>query len=171
MSAHRTAQPGQPNAYLRTKVLTATPSELRLMLLDGAIRFAEQGRAGLEQRDYEQVYNGISQCQKIVLELINGLNHEADPELCRRLSGLYTYMYMQLIRAGSEKDISRIDEVLELLRYERETWRMLMDKLAEENACAAGTADGPASTPGRDAGRGDDRCGAPACGTSISLKG
>ena len=28
------------NAYLRTKVMTASPEELRLMLLDGAIRFA-----------------------------------------------------------------------------------------------------------------------------------
>ena len=31
-------------AYLKTKVLTASPAELRLMLIDGAIRFSEQAR-------------------------------------------------------------------------------------------------------------------------------
>ncbi|MDB5290844.1 MAG: Flagellar protein FliS, partial [Phycisphaerales bacterium] len=28
--------------YLRTRVLTATPEQLQMMLYDGAIRFAEQ---------------------------------------------------------------------------------------------------------------------------------
>lgn len=136
-----------PNAYLRTKVLTASPAELRLMLIDGAIRFAEQGRDGLREKDYEKVYNGISRSQKIIMELINSLDHEADPELCQRLSGLYTFMYTRLIGASSEKDPSRVDEVLELLRYERETWTMLMEKLAEENADAARIRETPDAAP------------------------
>ena len=40
-----------PNAaqnYLRMRVMTATPEQLQMMLYDGAIRFAEQGRAALE---------------------------------------------------------------------------------------------------------------------------
>ena len=37
--------------YLRTKVLTATPEQLQLMLYDGAIRFTEQARAALEKKD------------------------------------------------------------------------------------------------------------------------
>ena len=45
-------------AYLRTKVMSASPAELRLMLVDGAIRFAEQCRAGLENRDFEQAFEG-----------------------------------------------------------------------------------------------------------------
>ena len=30
----------EPNPYLRTQVMTASPPELRLMLFDGALRFA-----------------------------------------------------------------------------------------------------------------------------------
>ena len=62
-----------PNAYLQTRVLTASPADLRLMLLDGAIKFAGQARTGLEQKDYEATYNGISRCQAILMELINAL--------------------------------------------------------------------------------------------------
>ena len=41
----------ESNAYLRTKVMTASPAELRLMLLDGAIKFANQAREGLQAKD------------------------------------------------------------------------------------------------------------------------
>ena len=49
-----------PHAYLRTKVMTASPGELRLMLIDGAIRFSEQARTGLEANDFEAVYVGVN---------------------------------------------------------------------------------------------------------------
>ena len=42
------------NPYLKTKVMTAGPAELRLMLFDGALKFAEQGRKGLADKDYER---------------------------------------------------------------------------------------------------------------------
>ena len=57
------------NQYLRTKVLTATPEQLQLMLYDGAIRFAEQARLALQKKDFEGSYNGISRAQKIIAEL------------------------------------------------------------------------------------------------------
>ena len=57
-------------AYLRTKVMTASPAELRLMLLDGAIRFAEQAKRGYETKDYELSFEGTTKAQAIVLELL-----------------------------------------------------------------------------------------------------
>ena len=57
----------KPNAqaYLRTKVLTASPAELRLLLIDGAIRFAQTMRDGLEVKDHEKIYEGSSNCRAI----------------------------------------------------------------------------------------------------------
>lgn len=136
----------EPNAYLKTKVLTAGPAELRLLLIDGAIKFVEQGKSGLEKKNYEEVYNGISQCQQILMELTSSLNREIEPELCDRLSGLYTFMYGRLIEASTEKDVSKMDEVLELLRFERETWQMLRDKMARENTGAAHLSNTPPPT-------------------------
>ena len=127
------------NPYLKTKVMTASPVELRLMLLDGAIKFVQQGQAGLASGDHEAVYNGITRCQHIVMELINALRPDQNPELCDRLSGLYTYIYTQLVRVCIERDGEIAQEVLELLRYERETWVLLMNELARENT--AGAAD------------------------------
>lgn len=127
--------------------MTADPAELRMMLIEGAIKFAEQGKVGLEVGNYEQAYNGISQCQSIIMELINSLVPEQNPELCQRLSGLYTFLYTRLMLANNEKDATKVDEVLELLRFERETWQMLIDKLTRENIAATGLTDTPEVVP------------------------
>lgn len=136
-----------PNAYLKTSVMTADPAELRMLLIEGAIKYAEQGKVGLEAGNYEQAYLGISQCQSIIMELINSLVPEQNPVLCQRLSGLYTFLYTRLMLASSEKDITKVDEVLELLRFERETWQMLIDKLAQENIAATALTDTPDALP------------------------
>ena len=128
------------NPYLRTKVMTASPTELRLMLFDGAIKFLKQGKDGLEKKDYEQSYSGITRCQNIIMELLTTLDPEQSPELCEKLSGLYTFMYTQLVKASTERDPEIANEVLGLLQYERETWVMLMDRLAEENIAGAAAA-------------------------------
>src|SRR5205807_6185566 len=86
--------------YLRSKVLTATPEQLQLMLYDGAIRFAEQAKAGLHKKDFEASYNAISRAQKIIAELSSSLKHDLAPELCVKLSSLYNFVYRKLMDAN-----------------------------------------------------------------------
>ncbi|MBL4591383.1 MAG: flagellar export chaperone FliS [Phycisphaerales bacterium] len=122
------------NAYLQSKVMSASPEELRLMLLDGAIRFAYQAQTGLEQGDHEQVYLGFSQCRDIVLELPNTIKPEHAPEIAQRVSELYAFMYTELIRCGNERDQTGLAKLISLLEYERETWALLMVQLVNEKA-------------------------------------
>ena len=148
------------NPYLRTKVMTASPAELRLMLLDGAVRFAEEAHAGVTAKDYERSYEGFSRSQAIVMELIASLNHAVDPDLCAQLSGLYTYIYNRLLTGSMERDPAAVAEAISLLRYERETWQMLIESMAGENTAASMSTSVPsapapvphASRPGNAAG-------------------
>jgi flagellar protein FliS len=121
--------------------MTASPGELRLMLLDGALRFAARAREGLAGRDYEAAYEGTTRCQDILLELINGLRPDLAPDLCPRLGGLYTFLYRRLMEASGARDPAIVDEVIRLLAYERETWRLLLEKLARESARSGQSAD------------------------------
>jgi len=133
------ASPTPPtNQYLRTKVLTAPPAELRLLLLNGALRYAHQGRDGLAKGDFEASYEGISRCQQCVMELLSALRPGLAPELCARLSGLYTFMFTRLMSASSERNPAIVDEVIGLLEYERETWVLAMEEMARSGA-AGGT--------------------------------
>ncbi len=159
-----------PKAYLRTKILTATPAELRLMLFDGALRFAEQGREGILQKDYEKAYNGISRCQDIVLELINSLKPEHAPDLCEKLTALYTFIYTRLVSATTERNVEMLDEAMALLRFERETWQMVLNQLAQENASAGGMKQTPQPPPTNAAGEGTGNTSG-LVGGKVSLRG
>ena len=110
------------------------PEQLQLILYDGAIRFAEQAKAAVLENDYEKSYDGVSKAQKIIVELLNGLRKEIAPEICDRQSALYTFVYRRLMEGNLEKDPTKIEEALEILRHQRETWVMLMKKLAEEKS-------------------------------------
>lgn len=123
--------------YLRTKVLTATPEQLQLMLYDGAIRFSEQAKVALTEKKYDQSYDLLSRTQKIIAELISSLKPDVAPDLCGKLSGLYNFVYRKLVEANVDHKIDALDEALSILRYQRETWALLLDKLGKTKAAAA----------------------------------
>jgi flagellar protein FliS len=131
----------QTTAYLKTKVMTARPEELRLMLFDGAIKFCRQARHALPQKDFESSFNSLTKAKNILLELQTSLNHQIDPDLCSKLGSLYNYMYLRLVDANLERDELAIDEVIGLLEYERETWVLLMKKVQSQRD-AEGSAPG-----------------------------
>ncbi len=133
-------------AYLRTKVMTASPAELRLMLFDGAIRFTEQARRGYESKDFELAFEGTTKAQAILLELMNALRPDQAPELCDRLGALYTFLYRKLVESSLSKDLAGFDEVLKLLRFERETWALCLEELSHENRAASSMQELPKVT-------------------------
>jgi flagellar protein FliS len=133
------ANPQAAQNYLKTKVFTATPEQLQLMLYDGAIRFGEQARVALEAKNYEQSYNMIARVQRIITEMNSSLKHDVSPELCKKLASLYNYIYRRLVEANVDHTVKSLDEALTLLRYQRETWVMLLDQLGKTKAAAAAT--------------------------------
>lgn len=127
--------------YLRNTVMTATPEQLQLMLYDGAIRFATQAREALAKSDFETSCEKLLRAQRIVLEMRNGLRPEVNPELCDQISALYDFVYNRLVDANMQRDPAAIDEALRILEHQRETWRLLIEKIRREGAPQ--TADEP----------------------------
>ena len=129
--------PNPASAYLRNKVLTASPRELRLMLYDGALKFCHQAIEAIEAGQIEPGFDALMRAQKIVLELSTSLKHDVEPDLCAKLSALYTYMYRLLVDANMTRDAAKVEEAIRLLEYERQTWVMLMEQLGEPVASPA----------------------------------
>ena len=125
--------------YLRTRVLTATPEQLQMMLYDGAIRFGEQARLALEKKNFEESYNNISRVQKIITELSCTLKHDVAPDLCGKLAALYNYAYKKLIEANVSHNMASLIEAMDVLRFQRDTWAMLLDQMGKKKAAAAAT--------------------------------
>lgn len=132
--------PQGAQTYLRTRVMTATPEQLQMMLFDGLIRFGEQARVALQEKKWESSYLMISRMQKIIIELTGNLKHDIYPELCGKLASLYNYAYRNLVDASVQHRIESLDEAMKVLRYQRETWVLLLGELGKKKAAAAATA-------------------------------
>src|SRR5262245_45957971 len=103
-----------PQSYLRQAILSATPEQLHLMLIDGAIRFALQGRDALVAGDWEQVYEKFSRAQRIIVEMQSGLRPEVNRELCGRMSALYDFLYRKLLDASVKRDVQAVDDAVKI---------------------------------------------------------
>ena len=127
------------NPYLRDAVLTATPEQLQLMLYDGAIRFATQGRDALLEKDYGTSFERLTRAQQIISEMQAGLNYEVNRELCERVASIYNFLFRKLVDANVTRDVAAVDDALKVLRIERKTWQILVDKVNQVRR--AGTTD------------------------------
>ena len=123
----------QHSSYLETKVLTAPPQQLHLMLLDGAIRFGRQAQDGLERGDQIAAATPLLRMLDIVGELLAGVR-ENKSELNRKIADLYAFLFRRVSEAKINSDGVALRESLELLEFERETWQLACDKFASASA-------------------------------------
>lgn len=110
--------------YNNSKVMTASPAELSLMLYEGAIKFCNIAIMGIEQNDIEKTHTNIIKAENIILEFRATLNFKY--QVANDFENIYKYIYDRLIEANISKDKEIIEEVLEQLRGIRDTWKEVM---------------------------------------------
>lgn len=112
------------NAYLRSKVMTATPAELTLMLYEGAIKFVNKAIMSTEKDDVMGAHNNLMKTQRIIEELRASLDHKYP--VAKEFDTVYEYILRRLVEANIKKDKDILEEVLEHLRTMRDTWKEVM---------------------------------------------
>ena len=112
------------NAYLRSKVMTATPAELTLMLYEGAITFVNKAIMSIEKDDVMGAHNNLMKTQRIIEELRASLDHKYP--VAKEFDTVYEYILRRLVEANIKKDKDILEEVLEHLRTMRDTWKEVM---------------------------------------------
>ena len=111
-------------AYANSKIMTASPAELTLMLYEGAIKFCNIAIVAIEQKDNEKAHNNIIKVENIVSEFQITLNR--DYKVAEDFDNVYTYLKQRLIEANLKKDKDILEEVLGHLRTMRDTWKEVM---------------------------------------------
>lgn len=106
--------------YIKQSIQTIPPSQLLIMLYDGAIRFTKTAIQAIEKKDMLEAHKNIVKTQDIVQEFIITLDHNAP--VAEGLLKLYDYFNYLLIRANIKKDVKLLQEVLGYLVELRETW-------------------------------------------------
>lgn len=110
--------------YKNSKVQTATPAQLTLMLYDGAIKFCNLAIMAIDNGEVQKAHNNIMRVQNIIEEFRSTLNF--DYEVANDFDKVYKYIYERLVLANIRKDKAILEEVLGHLREMRETWTEVM---------------------------------------------
>ena len=148
-------QPSARGSYLETEVFTAPPQKLHLMLIEGAIRFAERGRRHWAAEQWEEADEALVRAETIVTELLAAIHREADELLARKLASIYLYIFRTLMEANLKRSEAHLDDALRVLREEQETWRSVCERIAADPAQqAAAEAIRTAASPQPAAGAG-----------------
>jgi flagellar protein FliS len=118
------------HTYRQNSVQTASPSQLILMLFDGALRFINRALQGFEEAEViprnEAVHINLFKTQAIIDELQASLNMKEGGEFARTMSDLYDFMRAQLRQANLRKESAPVQVVMELLGDIRGAWSTML---------------------------------------------
>ena len=116
-----------PSAYAQynnSKVLTASPGELTLMLYEGAVKFCNIAIQAVEQKEIEKAHIHITKVERIIDYLRQTLDMKYP--VAQDFERIYSYLSQRLVEANIKKDKEILEEVNGHLRSVRDTWKEVM---------------------------------------------
>lgn len=111
--------------YNNSKILTASPAELTLMLYEGAIKFCNIAIVAIEQSDIEKAHNNIVKTERIIDYFRQTL--DMNYAVAQDFERVYSYIGQRLTQANIKKDKEILEEVNQHLRSMRDTWKQVME--------------------------------------------
>ena len=118
-----------PNAYAQynnSRILTASPAELTLLLYEGAIKFGNIAIVKMEQKDIQGSHNNIVRVEKIIDYLRETLDMKYP--VAQDFENIYVYLSRRLMDVMASKDPAIMEEIVTHLRSVRDNWKEVMKK-------------------------------------------
>jgi flagellar protein FliS len=123
------ALPNAYSAYSNSKIMTANPAQLSLMLYEGAIKFTNIAIDAVEKKDYTKANTYIQKTERIIDEFRSTLDFKYP--VAQDFENVYKMISEKLLYANVKKDVDVLRSVLGYLRIMRDTWEEVM-KLAKQ---------------------------------------
>src|ERR1700722_4605390 len=120
--------------YLESKVTTATPVQLHLMVLDGALRHARMAETAMAQGKMAEARTALAEARRFTAELLSGLDAKRLPELVQNLKSLFVFVLRNLVKADLQRDTTLVSDSVTILQMHRETWLALADRITQTSA-------------------------------------
>jgi len=132
------------DAYLESRVLTAAPYQLHLLVVEAALRHSRKALEALEQKDFEVSYFALTKARECVDELVFGLNDEPIPDLSEGMKQLFLYIHRCLRMADLTHEPKHVADGIKILEMHRDNWMLAIERAAQERAAGESA---PASAP------------------------
>lgn len=111
------------NTYKNNSINFASKEQLLLMLLDGAVKFANKSRQALLDKNIQESHKNLVKTQDIFYELIASLDVSKAGNWGESLSALYQFIVEKLTDANMKKNVETLDEVMPFIEQVRDMWR------------------------------------------------
>lgn len=116
--------------YQNSKIMTASPAELTLMLYDGAIKFGNIAIVAMENKDPAKAHENIVKVEKIIQNFRETLDRKYP--IWEDFEKIYVYLLRRCHEANIAKDPEIMQEVVNHLRSMRDNWKEVMKKVATD---------------------------------------
>jgi len=118
-----------------------------LMLLDGALRYTQSAKRGIEQNDSQMRNENISKAISIFTQLDAALDKSVGGEIAENLSGLYKFLMNQLTQANIQEDPNLLNDAEKVLTDIKEAFEgaaknILNERQGHENHDAQSQSQG-----------------------------
>ena len=110
------------NAYMGGMVSTASPARLLVMLFERLGVDVDRAIECQTANDFQGAGQHLIHAQEIVFELRSSLRHDLW-EGAAQLDSIYGWLYSQLIRANTSRDVTVTRECKDIVDPLIETWR------------------------------------------------
>ena len=122
--------------YRRQQILNAPAEQLTLMLYNGCLKFIDDGKNALEDKNYEEANTNLQKAQRIISEFRLTLNMDYD--ISHQLFMLYNYIYDRLVEGNIKSDMAQIDEARGIISELRDAWLEAMKRARFEKGDGKG---------------------------------
>ena len=114
--------------YQNSKIMTASPAELTLMLYEGAIKFGNIAIMAMENKDPAKAHENVVKVEKIVQNFRETLDKRYP--IWEDFEKIYAYLLRRCHEANIAKDPEIMQEVVDHLRSMRDNWKEVMKSVA-----------------------------------------
>lgn len=121
------ALPTAYSQYNNSRILTASPAELTLLLYEGAIKFGNIAIVKMEQKDIPAAQYNITRVEKIIDYLRETLDMKYP--VAMEFEKIYVYLSRRLLDCVISKDPKDMEEVVMHLRSVRDNWKEVMKRV------------------------------------------
>lgn len=118
--------------YQNSRIMTASPAELTLMLYEGAIKFGNIAIVAMENKNPAKAHENIVKVEKIIQNFRDTLDKKYP--IWEDFERVYVYLLRRCHEANIAKDPVIMEEVVKHIRSMRDNWKEVMKKVATDKS-------------------------------------
>jgi flagellar protein FliS len=112
----------QAAATYRTARETVQKTRQVVLLYDAVIRFLQQARQAIENKEYEARFNLLNKSSVILIGLQGSLDFENGGEISKILSDFYSAIDLRIQALNRTNDLAALDQIVTEIKMMRDAW-------------------------------------------------